>query len=228
MSMCGCVRMSTAWKGEQPSLAVATPWSPVVSVLAGADPKAKDRVRRAVEEVNALRADPEFLRQVERLNYYPSWRDAHAGRYYRGADVVSFLRWAPSSSTIKVVAGPRTTSTDTPNATVWISDGHPGISEDCSRMGGLSPRLVNTIMHEFTHLIPEGRTMKPRFRDRNHHGGWRSSAVSYQVGNLAQCYLLSRGRVSGADLDAAIDACRDPSRQNKLGNIPAGTPSCRG
>lgn len=228
MSMGCCVRMSTAWKGEGAGLTATTPWSPVVSILAGADPKARARILLAVAEVNALRTDPEFLRQVGRFNYYPSWMDAHTGDYYRGEDVVSFLRWAPSSSTIKVVAGPQTTSTDTPNATVWISDEHLGIIEDCSRSNGLSPRLVNTMMHEFTHLIPEGRKMKPRFRDKNHHGGWRSSAVSYQVGNLAQCYLLSRGRVSGVALDAAIDSCRNPLRQNKLGNIPAGTPSCCG
>jgi hypothetical protein len=95
--------------------------------------------------------------------------------------------------------------------------------------GKVRPSLVNTILHEYMHLVPPdaGAKNENRFQDPGVGTGWRRHAVSYQVGNLAQCYLEAKteGIVPDA-LSKAIDACLTHERLTRIGNLRTSKDVC--
>ncbi len=209
-----------------PPVADAAKWTPTL------DPNpAPAPLEPALAAANGLRADSEFLRQISRFDFYPSRRDARKGRYYAGEDVARIVSyWPPPPGILKVEEMGGAAATTIATTTVAISDAHEGLVEPCdASKGEVRPSLVNTILHEYMHLVPPdaGAKNENRFEDGGVGMGWRRHAVSYQVGNLAQCYLEAKGEGVMPDaLSRAIDACLADERLTRIGNLRTSKDVC--
>lgn len=94
---------------------------------------------------------------------------------------------------------------------VRIRRGHPGIAKPAS---GVRGSLLNTVVHELTHLgrgatansfwVADGCGLRPRGSDA--FQAFRPSAASYRIGNIGQCFAWASSQ-NGCDWRGAYDEC---------------------
>jgi hypothetical protein len=196
----------------------------VLSFTPDVDPDARASIELATEWATVLMQDAGYHHQIERRkDWYASRRNYRKGRSEHASTVVSAVRdWTPEQATTILVEhwrGSGVARTAVATQTIRLRDDREDL-DGCP--DGVNSSLVNTMLHERMHLIPYNGGY--RFEDGNHFGGWRANAVSYQVGNVGQCYLDVQlggaggwGSRSSEELDALIDECM--SRQNGIGNL---------
>lgn len=210
-----------------PQVADAADWAPTLKPTPAPAP-----MEPALAAANGLRKDQDFLRQLSRFDFYPSRRDARKGRYYAGEDVARIVsQWPPPNGLLEVKQMGGAAATDIATATVAISGDHQGLVAPCdATKREVRPSLVNTMLHEYMHLVPLDAAADVklyRFEDEGVGTGWRRHAVSYQVGNLAQCYLEARAEGVVPDaISTAIDACVARKRLARNGNLRASKDVC--
>ena len=203
-----------------PPTVARTPWRPVLSTTLESQERAT--LDSAIVALNCLCTDPGFLGQVTKhRGFFGSRSEARKGQYYTGKTISKLLAHVtPSASTIVVGDpygdGPASTGLDKDGSgTIPINHEHEGLKTTCSS-GEIPAQLINTVAHEYMHLYstPNGRQ---RFLD-SWNGRWRVSAASYQVGNLAQCYMHA---LTQQDLEGAMAACMSLDKIDGVGNVLA-------
>lgn len=200
-------------------------------------PTLKTRVRAArfaaldssTRILNCLLSDSGFTRQVGRFpKFYGSHEEEQSNIFYTGTQIADVLTQSvPKNSTIVVgvpygVTGSASTGIDQDGGKITLHWRHDGWKSNCPS-NEAPAALLNTLMHEYMHLFPNTKGHQ-RFLD-DEVGNWRHFAVSYQMGNLAQCYATHIEKKDAA-LDTAMDKCMSPRNFDQYGTISIATKHC--
>lgn len=189
-------------------------------------------VRHAIEEADAIYESDTFWRLVAKR----PWLTGPHGEVIDGAEVSRILRPAiPSQASeydVTRLPWDRFTLGLWPGPTVASTATCGPVSIDERHVDNFS-YLINTVAHENTHTVGEGRgtrgcdpplVRRSRFTDEEHPPDLEVWLVSYGLGDLAQCYYLYKGdeekvercfseTVDGKHDDrVALECCSRPGR----------------
>ena len=182
--------------------------------LLNSSPSHGQAAQAALVEACAVLGSPNFRAGVEARSWHAGcprfpWSSQQS---VQGREAYQAMAALPDFTLVVAKVGGRSTiaSTDVATSTITIM---PARFEGWLTGGDQNQAdLVNTLVHEMTHLVPkEGAPTRFRFTDSGHWTLWCDAEhlVSYGLGDLAETVWLS----SRSDPSALGTAARSPGRR---------------